>query len=179
MPDGQQTANPALGKAGALHTGNLIGKQPHTGHLKRTRLDRHEDHITGSNRRDTRQTERRRAVEDHHVVRIILDQCVTQIGVHADRLLAVNVGVQINRGQLHVGRDNVQITVNAVLDDVLVVGRTAIEQVGRAAGIRHDSDVLAGVTLRVAVYQQHALAIISRQNACEVYCGDGLADAAL
>ena len=80
---------------------------------------------------------------------------------------------------MHICRDDVQITVNGVLDDFLVVGCVAIEQVGCAAGIRHYADILAGVTLRVAVYQQHALSIISRQNACEVYCGDGLADAAL
>ena len=179
VPDGQQSAHRALGKAGALHAGNLVSKQPHACHFKRTRLDRYDNRIACRNRRDARQREARRTIEDHHVVRIILDQSVTQIGVHANRLLAVNVGVQINRGQLHVRRDNVQITVNGVLNHVLVVGRAAVEQVGRATSVRHDTDVLRGVALRVAVHQQHALAIVGRQNTGEVYCGDRLADAAL
>ena len=43
----------------------------------------------------------------------------------------------------------------------------------------HDADVLARVTLRVAVHQQDALAIVGSQNACKVHGGDGLPDAAL
>lgn len=66
------------------------------------------------------------------------------------------------------------------LDHLVVADSAAGEQSGQTAALLGiHAAVAACVALMIYVHQQHALFVVGGEDCRQIYCGDGLADAAL
>ena len=160
--------------------GDLVHQIAHSGGRAGIRQHRNDYRIAGQDCRNAGGRQVWRAVDDHHVVGVVLLDGLPHVSDRPIDPPPVSGGrLQVQRPQVLRGREHVQVWHVGVDRQLIVADHKSPEQSAQAGIFAGGEQDLGGVGLSVRVHQQHPQMAAGGQHIGQVDGGGGLAHPAL